>query len=277
MSPDQGPASPLRLPADTREGAPADSASALRLQAAAEYVAAFHDTGLVPILVPRGHAPGDVIAASGEILSRRSDCFDTLDLRDEPSRLPNVELSWSAAARITLAATDIAEADARANAENLVAVRFEGVRSISTSRWQLQNRVRTSACPDLARALADGAIPAAEWLVIGEVLVAKPIVRLRRAQSGKASLSFLAGLAQRLGLTARAEGDLNRAASAELVPAEAAPVAFRPALVPVTPELAGRYRAAAPTGTALETFNPNDQAHRAVLDAWATRYAAQLR
>lgn len=153
MSPDLGPASPVRLPADARDGAPAGSASALRLQAAAEYVAAFRDTGLVPILIPRGHAPGDVIAASGEVLSRAADCFDALDLRGEPSRLPNVELSWSAAARITLAATDIAEAEARANAENLVTVRFEDVRSISTSRWQLRNRVRASTCPDLARAV----------------------------------------------------------------------------------------------------------------------------
>src|ERR1700684_832466 len=83
--------------APTTNSALAESpgASTLRAEAAKEYVAAFRDTGLVPILLPRGQAPGDVIASNGEVVSRRSDCFKAVDVRDDPSRLPNVELSWS--------------------------------------------------------------------------------------------------------------------------------------------------------------------------------------
>jgi hypothetical protein len=255
------------------------SADALRLEAANEYVAVFRDNGLVPILLPRGHAPGDVVAASGEMLSRRSDCFAVLDLRDEPSRLPNVELSWSAAARFTLGADQLAEAAARGNAEHIVKVRFEGVRALTASRRQLQRQVRAAACPDLARALRDNAIPAQDWLLIGEVLVATPIVQVLRAKGGGASLSFLSGLTQRFGFKARAEGgtDLARAEAAELRSDKPVPIAFRPSMVLVTPELAQRYRAAKPDQPTLEPFNPQDEAHRAVLDAWVARQAAEMR
>jgi hypothetical protein len=255
------------------------SADALRLEAAKEYVTVFRDNGLVPILLPRGHAPGDVVAASGEILSRRSDCFAELDLRDEPSRLPNVELSWSAAARFTLAADQLAEAAARGNAEHIVKVRFEGVRAVNVSRQQLQAQVRAAACPDLARALRDNVIPAKDWLLIGEVLVATPVVDVRRAKAGGASLSFLSGLAQRFGFSARTEGgaDLTRAEVAELRSEKPVPIAFRPSMVAVTPELAQRYRAAKSDHPALEPFNPQDEAHRAALDDWAARQAAEMR
>jgi hypothetical protein len=178
-----------------------------------------------------------VVATSGEVLSRRNDSFKTLDVRDDPSRLPNVELSWSAAARFTLAADEIAEAAARGNAESIVKERFEGVRSVTVSRAQLLKQVRADACPALAKALRENAIPAQERLLIGELLVAKLVVDLRRAKGGGASLSFLSGLAQRVGFSARAEGgaDLSRADAAELRADQPVPIAFRPALVAVTP------------------------------------------
>ncbi len=251
----------------------------LRREVANEYVAVFRDSGLVPILLPRGHAPGDVLAASGELLSRRADCFADLDLRDEPSRLPNVELSWSAAARFALGADQLGEADAQGNAEHIVKVRFEGVHVVTVSRRQLQTQVRAAACPDLARALRNNAIPAQDWLLIGEVLVATPVVEVRRAKSGVANLSFLSGLAQRFGFKAHAEGgaDLAHAETAELRSDKPVPIAFRPSMVAVTPELAQRYRSAKSDHPTLEPFNQQDQAHRAVLDAWVARQAAGMR
>ncbi len=259
--------------------AQSEASDALRLEAAKEYVAAFRDTGLVPILLPRGQSPGDVIATTGEVLSRRSDCFRDLDLRDEPSRLPNVELSFSAAARFALAAEELLEASVRGKVENIVKLRFEGVRSFTVSRMQLQRNVLADQCPDVGKALRDRAIPAQQWLLIGEVLIAKPVVEFRRAKEGGASLSFLKGLAERMGLSAHAEGgaDLSHADAAELRSEHPVPVAFCPALVPVTPELARRYRAAQLDHPALEAFNPQDEAQRAAVDAWAARLPVDMR
>ncbi len=252
-------------------------AAAVRARLQREYADAFRDLGLVPVLLPRGHAPGDVLAAGGELLSSGADCFEGLVPRDAPSRLDAVEVSWGAAARLALGADEIAAASAKGNAEDLVALRFEGARAHTATRRQLRQTVRAEKCPEVARALAEDAAPGPErWLLIGEVIVARPTARVRRSRGAgaQASLSFLQGLAQRLGLRARAEsgGDLSRAEVAEVAVAEPVPVAFRPAMVLVTPEMAQRYRDRGGAQPALEEFNAQDEAHRAALALWLDRH-----
>lgn len=242
-----------------------------------EYAEAFRGLGLVPVLLPRGHRPGDVLAAGGELLFRGEDCFEGLAPRDEPSRLDSVEVSWGAAARLALGVDAIATASAKGNAEDLVALRFEGARAHTASRHQLRQAVRAEKCPEVARALAENATPGPEqWLLIGEVIVARPTARVRRSRGAgaQANLSFLQSLGQRLGLRVFAEGggDLNKAEVAEVTAAEPTPVAFRPAMVLVTPEIAERYRDKGRTQASLEQFNAQDEAHRTALDQWLNRH-----
>ena len=252
-------------------------ATAARARLQREYAESFRGLGLVPILLPRGHTPGDVLAAGGELLSSSTDCFTGLVSRDEPSRLDAVEVSWGAAAQLALGADEVATASAKGNAEDLVALRFEGARAHTASRYQLRQAVRAEACPEVARALAESAAPGpAQWLLIGEVIVARPTARVRRSHDAgaQANLSFLQSLGQRFGLRVRAEGggELRKAETAEVAVAEPVPVAFRPAMVLVTPEIAERYRGPAPSRPTLEAFNPRDEAHRAALDLWLDRY-----
>jgi hypothetical protein len=103
----------------------------------------------------------------------------------------------------------------------------------------------------VARALAEGAAPGPErWLVIGEVITARPTVRVKRSRDvgAQANLSFLQRVGQNLGLRVRAvraegSGDLRSAQLAEVVVAEPVPVAFHLAMVLVTPEIAEGNRA----------------------------------
>lgn len=260
----------------------AATAVAARARLLAEYAAPFLERGLVPILLPRGQSPGDVLAAGGELLFEGRECFADLAPRDGPAALipSNVEVSWGAAARLALGADEAASASARGNAEDLVNLRFEGARARAVSRDQLRRTVRPEVCPEVASVLREGAEPPAErWVVLGEVITARPTVRVRRASGGgaQANLGFLQNIGQRLGVRVQAEGgvDLDRADVAEVTVAEQVPVAFRPAMVVVTPELAQRFRsggAAASDRPALEAFNPRDEAHRAALDVWAARY-----
>jgi hypothetical protein len=123
----------------------------------------------------------------------------------------------------------------------------------------------------VAQALQAAAAPTGTpWLLIGEVILAKPVARVSRSRSAGANLGFL----QRVGLTVlRLEGaaTLAQAQVAEVTVTEAVPVAFRPAIVVVTPEIAERFGG---RGIGPVEFSPDVPAHRAVLDAWV---AEQLR
>jgi hypothetical protein len=248
-------------------------AAALRAQLQREYAEAFRNAGLLPILLPRGHAPGDVIASSGEMLSRGRECFDGLRPDEAPSRVDAIDLSWNAAARLALGVDAAGTATARGNAEDRVQLRFEGARALLVSRRGLHDSLRAGACPEVEHALKAATPPAGTpWLLIGEVILAKPVARVSRSRTGGANLSFL----QRLGVTVlRLEGgaDLARAQVAEVTVTEAVPVAFRPAVVVVTPEISERFGG---RGVRLAEFDPAVPAHRAVLDAWLAAHLQAL-
>lgn len=250
-----------------------------RQRVAEEYTAAFRDLAMVPVLVPRDHAPGDVLLASGQFRSRASDCFAALDVRTSSSMLVNVEMSWSAAARVSLLADGIAAAAARGQAEDLVRVRFENVRAVSVSRVDLARKLERDRCPELARSLDLKVADDDTSLLIGDVLYATPIVTVERAKGASGGLSFLSGLLSRFGWSVRgdARADLARAESADLTTNRTVAVAFRPAFVLVTPGLAEKYsRASRPKQPALEAFDPGDSVHRAVVDSWAASQAAEF-
>lgn len=236
-----------------------------------EYAETFRREGLIPIFLPRGQVPGDVLAPGGEFLFRSDECFAGLAARETASRLPTIEVSWAAAARLALGAQGIGEAEARGKADDLVSVRFDDPRAQTVSRSELSRAAASERCPEVAGFLKNAAsTTGADWIVVGEVLSARTIVRVRRAKGGQANLSFLRSLGERLGFKVRAEGsaDLSRAEVAELSSPQSLPVALRPAVVRVTPELARQYRGPAAAEPTIEPFNPDDETHRAVIGDW---------
>jgi hypothetical protein len=247
--------------------------AAVRHRLEREYGSVFLPHGLIPVLVPLGHEVGDVVAAHGRgFVSRRGDCFSNLVPSEAVSNLVAVELTWSAAAHIALGAEGVGDAEARGNADDLVQVRFEAVQAVTASRYQLRGALRSDACPEV-KALLEGSISdvaAPDWLLIGQVITARAVVRIRRRREGQAKLSFLQGLAERFGLRAHAEGggDLSRAETAEVSTAEPLPVAFRPAVVRISPEIVKRFRGPAAPVPIIEQFNANDEAHRNALELW---------
>jgi hypothetical protein len=242
-----------------------------RLRLQQEYIATFVPYGLVPVLLPRGQDVGDVISGlDGSFMARADECFSGLVPREQPSTLPAIDVSWNAAAQIALGVEAIAAGEAQGSAEDRVQVRFEKVSSRAASLTHLRQHVRPRVLPEVALLLAADAVEferAPDWLLIGEVLTAVTVVRVSRSRStgGKASLGFLERL---FGRAARAEGggDLTSASVATIVTETPLPVAFRPARVRVTNEIAGAFRS-----ISGEAFDANDEAHRKALSAWASR------
>lgn len=243
-----------------------------RLRLEQEYVDAFVPYGLVPILIPRGQSVGDVISGlDGNYVARADECFSGLAPREEPSALPSVDVTWDAAAQIALGLEAVAAGEAKGSAEDRVKVSFKEVSSQAASLVQLRLRVRPRVLPEVARLLSPEAAEfegAPDWLVIAEVLTAVTAVRVSRSRSGggKASLGFLERL---FGRAAKAEagGDLKSASVATIVTETPMPVAFRPARVRVTREIAGAFKGGDPAGA----FNADDEGHRLALAAWAAR------
>ncbi|HYZ32907.1 MAG TPA: hypothetical protein VE684_11585 [Crenalkalicoccus sp.] len=246
-------------------------ATAPRARLEQEYSAAFLPYGLVPVLLPRGQDVGDVIASlDGGFVARADECFKDLVPREAESSLTAVDVSWNAAAQIALGVEAVAAAEAQGRAEDRVQVRFEQVTSRSASLAQLRSHVRPGVLPEVTLLLAADAVEferAPDWLLVSEVLSAVTVVRVARARGGggKAELSFLGRL---FGAAAKAEGGGNLASAerAEIRTQHALPVAFRPARVRVTAEIAGAFRAASG-----EEFNARDEAHRRALGDWVMR------
>jgi hypothetical protein len=233
-----------------------------------EYAAAFLPYGLVPVLLPRGQDVGDVIARlDGSYVARGDECFPGLMPREALSSLVAVDVSWSAAAQLALGVEAVAAAEAQGRLENHVQVRFEQVRSRSASLTQLRQHVKPAVAPEVALLLAADPKELAkspDWLLVGEVLTAVTVVRVTRSRKagGKADLSIL----QRIfgaGAKAQVGGDLAKDETAEIRTTEPVPVAFRPACIKVTPEIAGEFRS-----VSLSEFNPKDETHREALSAW---------
>lgn len=236
-----------------------------------EYAAAFLPYGLVPVLLPRGQDVGDVIARlDGGYVARGDECFPGLVPREASSSLTAVDVSWSAAAQLALGVEAVVAAEAQAHVENRVQVRFEQVRSRSASLTQLRQHVKSGVVPEVAMLLTADSVEfekAPDWLLIGEVLTAVTVVRVTRSRAagGKADLSFL----QRIfgaGAKAKVGGDLAKDETAEIRTMEPLPVAFRPARVKVTPEIAGEFR-----DLSLSQFDANNEAQRGALSAWVAR------
>ena len=236
-----------------------------RLRLEHEYVAAFLPYGLVPVLLPRGQDVGDVIAQlDGSFIARGDECFPGLVPREAPSTLTAVDVSWNAAAQLALGVEAVAAAEAKGHVENRVQVRFEQVRSRSASLVQLRRHVKAGVAPGVERLLAANLVEfekAPDWLLVGEVLTAVPVVRVTRSRAvgGKADLTFL----QRIfGTAAKANvsGDLAKDETAEIRTTEPLPVAFRPARVKVTAEIAGEFRG--------PSFDENDETQREALGVW---------
>ena len=236
-----------------------------------EYAAAFLPYGLVPVLLPRGQDVGDVIARlDGTYIARGDECFPGLVPREAPSTLTAVDVSWNAAAQLSLGVEAVAAVEAQGRLENRVQVRFEQVRSRSASLMQLRQHVKRAMVPEVALLLATDAKElekAPDWLLIGEVLTAVTVVRVARSRAagGKADLSIL----QRIfgaGAKAKVGGDVSKDETAEIRTTEPVPVAFRPARVKVTPEIAGAFRS-----LSLSQFDANDEAQREALRDWVMR------
>lgn len=243
----------------------------LRRQLEEEYLRAFLHHRYVPVLVPSGQAVGDVIASlDGNYVARADECFTGLVPREAPGTLPRLDLSWSAAAELALGVDAIASAEAQGSIENRVQLTFEGVTVRSASLVQLRARVKPSVLPEVALMLAADLVTfdrAPDWLLLSQVVYATPTVRVKRARGGtaKADLGFLGRLFGGA-VKARGGGQLNLAQEAEIRAPQPVPVAFRPARVRVTQEIAGSYMA-----VTAAAFNPNDEAHRHALADWAMR------
>ena len=241
-----------------------------------EYAAAFLPYGLVPVLLPRGQDVGDVIARlDGSYIARSEECFPGLVPREAPSSLTAVDVTWTAAAQLALGVEAVAAAEAQGRLENRVQVRFEQVRSRSASLTQLRQHVKPAVVPEVALLLTADAKElekAPNWLLIGEVLTAVTVVRVTRSRAagGKADLSIL----QRIfgaGAKAKVSGDLAKEETAEIRTTEPVPVAFRPARVKVTPEIAGEFR-----DLSLSEFDANNEAQREALSDWVSLAIAPI-
>jgi hypothetical protein len=263
----------MRRAPTTRQNHETGLTAAVRQRLEREYGSVFLPHGLIPVLLPLGHEVGDVVAAHGRgFVSRQGDCFSNLVPGDAVSNLMAVELTWSAAAHIALGTEGVGDAEARGNADDLVQVRFEDVHARTVSRYQLRAALRPDACPEV-RALLEGSasdVAKPDWLLIGQVITARSVVRIRRKRTGQAKLSFLQGLAERFGLRAHAEagGELSHAENAEVSTTSPLPVAFRPAVVRISPEVVQRFRERAALVPSIEQFNADNEAHRNVLELW---------
>jgi hypothetical protein len=228
------------------------------------------------VLLPRGQDVGDVIARlDGGYIARGDECFPGLVPREARSNLTAVDVSWNAAAQLALGVEAVAAAEAQGRLENRVQVRFEQVLSRSASLTQLRQHVKSAVVPEVALLLTAGPtefekVP--DWLLIGEVLTAVTVVRVTRSRAagGKADLTFL----QRIfgaGAKAKVEGDLAKEETAEIRTMEPLPVAFRPARIKVTPEIAGEFR-----DLLFSEFDANNEAHLEALSAWVARHLAPI-
>lgn len=241
-----------------------------------EYAAAFLPYGLVPILLPRGQGVGDILARlDGSYIARGDECFPGLIPREASSSLTAVDVSWNAGAQLALGLDHVAAANAQGHVENRVQVRFEQVRSHSASLTQLRQHLKPGVAPGVAQLLAADMTDfekSPDWLLIGEVFTSITVVRVTRSRAagGKADLSFL----QRLfgaGAKATVGGDLAKDEAAEIRTTEPLPVAFRPARVKVTADIAGDFRS-----VSFEQFDKNDEAHRKALGEWVMASLAPI-
>lgn len=244
-----------------------------------EYVEAFRAHELVPVLIPMGHEVGDVLDRLGmEFIRRRDECFAGLAPREQPSRLPNIELGALAAIRLGLGLDRLGEADLRAVGSSRFILRFENVTLETVSQGQLQQAVRAEACPDVARLVnKDPQALAQTSFLVGTLIRARSVVRIERDRQGggNVSTSWLTAFAERFGLRLRLSGGttLEAARTVEFGSDAVLPVGFRPALIRVQPGEPGYRSGSQAAAPAIVEFNLADPASREALDGWITRQA----
>jgi len=253
-------------------------------QLAAEYLDAFKPLGMVPVLIPLGQEPGDVMDKLGEeFVRRRSECFSGLAVQQAPSSLPNLDLTSAAAARLGLGLRQVGEAELKALGGRRVVLRFDRVVVVTVSQGALRQAVNRSACPELGRLLdKDPASLQDNVFLVGEVFLARRILRLDRSAEagGNVMLDGIKALAAKFGLRLRTEvgADLQSAQTIELSTEEAVPAAFRPAFIRIAPGQPGYFRAPGERvdRTTIRDFSPNRESDRDALNAWMDRQARLL-
>ena len=256
----------------------AQSAISLQGQLIREYLEAFKPHGMVAVLDPMGQEPGDVIDRLGEeFVHRRGECFSNLTAQQSPSSLPNFDLGAAAAVRLGLGLPQVGDAELRAFGDDRVILRFDHVTVRTVSQGELRQAIDRRSCPEVARlidkdpeALKEGTF------LLGEVFLARRIIRVNRAGGGGGtfSLSGLRALAARLGLRLRADGggDLEAAQTIELSSTEPLPVAFRPAFIRLDPNQPG-YRSVEGRSDApsIVPYNSDSETDRLALSSWIER------
>jgi hypothetical protein len=66
-----------------------------------------------------------------------------------------------------------------------MSVRFEEPRAQIVSRGELRRAARSNQCLEVEQLLANTASPTeTQWIVVGEVISARTVVRIRRAKGG---------------------------------------------------------------------------------------------
>lgn len=260
----------------------AQSGSAIQAQLIQEYVDAFKPHDIVPVLIPIGQEAGDVLDKLGEeFVHRRAECFTSLVAREEPSRLPNLDLGAAAALRLGLGLSQLGEADLHALGSNRVVVRFDNVTVQTVSQGALRQAVNAQACPEIARLInKDPEALKQDTFLVGTVFWARSIVRIDRDRQAGAgvSASWLTALASRLGLRLRAEGggDVDSARTVELSNTEPLPIGFRPAMIRIDPGQRD-YRSVecGSNRSCIVEFNSNRESDRKALGDWIDRQLPQ--
>jgi hypothetical protein len=240
-------------------------------------VSYFADFGLLPILISRGHAIGDVIALEHQEIIRRGEaCFPRLKTsRKAASTLPSIVHVTDMSLSFALGLAKLLRLTARGSNEVRTTISFRDA------------EIETVALDDLSRALALGSADLRPLLDGGEpvTLAGRPVVivagimharREARIESRdekkvKAVADALSAAVTGLpfDVSAQAEGAAATRGQAVLVSKKPEAVAFQPSHIPRM--TAGAVRPVA--GRLFDTYNDGDPQHRAILAAMGQAWA----
>jgi hypothetical protein len=237
----------------------------------------FRDYGLLPVLIARGHAVGDVIALEHqEIIRRGSMSFPRLEaFRKAPSTLPSIVHVSDRSVGFALGLAKLLRLDVRDKDEVRTTISFRDA------------EIETVAVDDLLHALAPDSADLRPLLERGEpvTLAGRPVaivagilharrearIESRDETAAKAVADALSAAVTGLpfDVSARAEAAAAERGQVVLVSKKLEAVAFQPSHIP-------RVTAGAVTpvrGPLLEAYQADDPQHRAILDAMAHAWA----
>lgn len=219
-------------------GAPSGRAQASFRDTLQPLVNYFGDLRLIPVIVPRGQAVGDVYDLTTlQLVHDHSECFPTAQPKTLQTELPPFQSLSKETAFLSFGVSMLGDARASADIERATQIGFTDLSVSTITEAGLKQSFNKTACPELEAAISErtSSFFQRKLVVVGEVYVGHRALQLELSTNAdvKAKVRDLAAFFSAGGVSVQVLAGAGAGGRGQIIVKsnQASPIAIRPAFV----------------------------------------------